>query len=349
MDIPSGLIETPAILRSGGRTDAVHSSFMAGNLVRIRRGFYVPTSQWVEAKPWDRFAWTLAAATRAIPGLVLCRETAAFAAGLPILQTPSHVECLTPHPSRSGSRRPTFLAHQATDQDGRVVRETGYPLRYHLGQEGHRETHGEFTCTGLLRTVLDVAFSSKLSQSLVVTDGAARKLWLRGELEPGVSLLEHQELAAAVRSHPHAAARHRAELALALSNPLVESAGESYSRAAFHYLGFEQPELQHDFSDLDGFIGRSDFWWPGRDGRKGVVGEFDGKGKYTDALMRRGGSPEEALYQEKIREDRIRALGFAFVRWGWSHVRDPERLRRKLISAGLSPAGKSALLRTVST
>lgn len=308
MDVPPGLIETPAILRTASRTDAIHSSFMAGKLVRIRRGFYVETSQWMTAQPWVRFAWTVAAAARAIPGLVLCRETAAFVMGIPILRTPSYVECVATNPSRSGRRRPTLSVVSAGNDSQHVLKDRGFPLRYHVNPEATPVRLGEFMGTGLLQTALDVAFSSTLSQSLVVAD---------------------------VRAHPHAAARRRAELALSLASPLVESAGESYSRAAFRFLGVEQPELQHDFSDVDGFIGRSDFWWPGKEGRKGVVGEFDGKAKYTTLELRNGATAEEAVYNEKLREDRIRALGYGFARWGWADVENPERLRRKLIGAGL--------------
>ncbi|WP_426997677.1 hypothetical protein [Pseudarthrobacter sp. N5] len=82
--------------------------------------------------------------------------------------------------------------------------------------------------------------------------------------------------------------------------------------------------LQHDFTDGDGFIGRSDFWWPG----ERVVGEFDLKAKYVDPGIRGDVSAEEVLYREKLREDRIRSLGYGFVQWGWSDVDNPDRLKR---------------------
>ncbi|MET4542633.1 hypothetical protein ABIE37_004445 [Arthrobacter bambusae] len=344
MDVPPGLIETPAILRARGRTDAIHSSFMAGTLVRIRRGYYVETSRWLAAQPWIRFAWTVAAAARAIPGLVLCRETAAFAMGIPILRTPSYVECVAPNPSRAGRRRPTLSMVSAGNDSQQVLRDRGFPLRYHVNPEVAPERVGEFMGTGLLNTALDVAFSSTLSQSLVVADGVARKLWKMGRMAQESNLLDVDRVAAAIQAHPHASARRRAELALSLASPLTESPGESFSRAAFQFLGIEQPELQHDFSDIDGFIGRSDFWWRGMDGRKGVVGEFDGKAKYTTPELRNGATIEEAVYNEKLREDRIRALGFGFARWGWADVENPERLRRKLIGAGLLPGIRTGLL-----
>lgn len=119
----------------------------------------------------------------------------------------------------------------------------------------------------------------------------------------------------------------------ALASPRAESVGESFSRAAFEFLGLEQPVLQHAFYDEAGFIGRADCWWP----QQRVVGEFDGKAKYLDPAVRGDASPEEAVYREKLREDRIRALGLGLVRWGWADVESPERLRRKLLAVGLRP------------
>jgi len=68
-----------------------------------------------------------------------------------------------------------------------------------------------------------------------------------------------------------------------------------------------EPELQHEFYDSDGFIGRVDMWWPDFK----VIGEADGLGKYDDILD---------LRAEKIREDRLRRLGLTVVRWTWDEI-----------------------------
>jgi hypothetical protein len=39
MEIPPGLIDSAAILRTRAGTDFIHREFRAGKLVRIRRGF----------------------------------------------------------------------------------------------------------------------------------------------------------------------------------------------------------------------------------------------------------------------------------------------------------------------
>lgn len=333
MDLPPGLIDTAAILRAGGTTDALHRSFRAGLLVRIRRGFYVATEDWLRARPSERFAWTTTAVSRSVKGAVFCGQTAAVAGGLPTLGTPPCVELATTLPGRSGTRTSTLLVLGQNGAVEDVRRTRSYPLRYRLRAGVDPVRNGEYLSTGLVETTVDVLGSGELPQALVVADGAARRFAVDGALKAGGTLLSVPGLRAGIAALPSAAGRRRAERVAALASPLPESVGESYSRAVFGILGFEQPELQHVFSDRAGFIGRSDFWWP----RQGVVGEFDGKAKYVEAARRDGITAEEAVYREKLREDRIRALGHGFVRWRWADLTDPARLRHKLLAAGLRP------------
>jgi hypothetical protein len=149
------------------------------------------------------------------------------------------------------------------------VRETrSYPLRYRLRTTVEPVVQGEFRCTGLIQTAVDVMVSNRLSQALVVADGLARRLRSEGVLPADATLM-----------------------AVA------------------------------DNSD-------------------GVVGGFDGKAKYVDAGIRGDITADEAVYREKLREDRIRALGFGFARWSWADVDNPDRLRRKLLAAGLRPRNR---------
>jgi hypothetical protein len=311
----------------------IHREFRAGRLVRIRRGFYVRTADWLGARPSERFAWSTAAVARSVKGAVLCGETAALANGLPTLRTPACVELATTLPGRSGVRRSPLmiLGEDATAQQVRDKR--SYPLQYCLKPTSETVVRGEFRCTSPAQTALDLMVSGRLSEALVVADGLARMMHREGLLPADANLLSVPAIVAGISAHAHSAARRRAEHVAALASPLAESVGESYSRAAFEFLGFEQPVLQHVFRDAEGFIGRADCWWP----QQRVVGEFDGKAKYVDAALRGDASPEEAVYREKLREDRIRALGLGFVRWGWADVEKPERLRRKLLAAGLRP------------
>ena len=102
---------------------------------------------------------------------------------------------------------------------------------------------------------------------------------------------------------------------------LSESAGESRTRWLLLTLGLPLPEQQARIMDRDGvFVARVDFLY--RDRR--VVVEFDGMLKYDDPA---------ALRQEKLREDRLRELGYEVVRLTWADLADPRGVRRKLMAA----------------
>ncbi|WP_426997676.1 hypothetical protein [Pseudarthrobacter sp. N5] len=201
METPPGLMDSAAILRTRATTDDIHRDFMAGKLVRIRRGFYVPASDWIRALPSERFAWSTAAVSRSVPGAVLCMETAAWANGVPTLPTPACVELATTMPGRSGTRRPSLLVLSGDQQAKEIRNKRSYPLRYHLRESIEPTSQGEFQCTGLVQTALDMMFSAKLSQALVMADGVARKLKDQGVLPPGSRLRDLDSVAAATRLH----------------------------------------------------------------------------------------------------------------------------------------------------
>jgi hypothetical protein len=67
------------------------------------------------------------------------------------------------------------------------------------------------------------------------------------------------------------------------------------------------------------FIGRVDFYWDGL----GLVGEADGKLKYT----------EDELWKEKIRQDALADHGLVTERWGWRTARRPALLRERIEQA----------------
>ena len=110
------------------------------------------------------------------------------------------------------------------------------------------------------------------------------------------------------------------------------SAGESLSRGQMHLLGVPMPQLQVAFARGGGLPGSDvvDFDWADL----GVFGEFDGKGKYFRSEINGGRSPEDVLWEEKQREDRVRRYRPRAVRWGWDVA-----LRRELLGAVLAEAG----------
>ena len=60
-------------------------------------------------------------------------------------------------------------------------------------------------------------------------------------------------------------------------------------------------------------VARVDFFWE----ELGIVGEFDGMGKYGAGDP---ASTAESVRREKLREDAIRGLGFEVVRWTWAEL-----------------------------
>ncbi|WP_256978973.1 MULTISPECIES: hypothetical protein [unclassified Rhodococcus (in: high G+C Gram-positive bacteria)] len=103
-----------------------------------------------------------------------------------------------------------------------------------------------------------------------------------------------------------------------------ESIGESRARVLLHQLGYS-PQLQVQIVDDRGFVGRVDFDLPDLE----TVVEFDGKVKYG-RYVPEGKSAADVMWEEKRREDRIRATGRQVVRIAWSDLDHPELVDRML-------------------
>jgi hypothetical protein len=103
---------------------------------------------------------------------------------------------------------------------------------------------------------------------------------------------------------------------------------ESLSRLRLVDCGLSEPMLQVPFHDQRGLVGCVDMWWP--DLR--VIGEADGLLKYDS---------RDRLVEEKVREDRLRALGLGVVRWTWAEIHaDPAA-----VAARITAASRTALRR----
>ncbi|MFD5823128.1 hypothetical protein [Nesterenkonia xinjiangensis] len=175
-------------------------------------------------------------------------------------------------------------------------------------------------------SVLDTVAESSLAEAAVILDAV-----LAGRItsERTLALDDFVEWEPYLRTH-----RRRARWARAVefADPAAESPGESGVRALIRELGFHAPELQREFVLPDGRRVRADFAW------EGVVAEFDGMVKYRRSQELSGVSPVDALEAEKHREDGLRALGLVVVRIIWDDILRPERLRRKLLQAGVPRA-----------
>lgn len=291
----------------GGRDDHdLRRRASCGELVRLAPGTYLPTAIWTAADQRQRHALRVRAVVgRLASDVVVSHESALALSGFPLLgRWPERVHVVDRGRSRTLSSS-TLVRHAAALDASDVTESWGMPSIVPL------------------RAALDVARTRDLRGGLVVLDHGLRS----GAFSRS-----------AARSHLDARANRRgvrvASLALDLADPLSESAGESLSRAGMFEAGLVRPVLQREFRDDRGLIGRVDFWWP----CCGVVGEFDGLVKYLGRAERRGRTPEQVVVDEKIREDRIRALPEVrgFARWIWDEALKGRPMLDRLAAAGLA-------------
>ncbi len=175
--------------------------------------------------------------------------------------------------------------------------------------------------TSLSRTVIDVAAKGPLINATAVVDAVLRRF---GD--------SYREILAA--EFERASLRRgvgRTRRAIEFGDSRADSAGESLSRARIHELGFVAPQLQVPI-DAAGHRYFVDFFWP----EVNVIGEFDGRAKYSREEFTAGTPPEEVVWREKRREDAVRAAtGARVVRWTWATAMDAPTLGRLLASAGV--------------
>ncbi|MGO4236296.1 hypothetical protein [Pseudarthrobacter sp. YAF2] len=310
-----------------GSSRPLSRGYRNGTLVRVRAGVYFGKAAWLSLKPWQRYGTTVAAVAAVDPSVTFCYLTALRIWNLPCPGVPSHIHVITRSPHKAGKASPTTAAacDAKTGKTG-IEHLRGYGLSRHFWPAETVQRQG-FAVTTLPQTVMDCLVRLELPDAVAVADAV-----LGPGRNPGAGLTR-QQLIDGANGLASAAKRRRFQEVLALANEASESVGESRSRAFIHVLGLPAPVLQHVFHDRDGFIARTDFFWP----EAKVIGEFDGDAKYLDEALLAGVSTQEAILAEKKREDRLRALGYKVVRWDWKTLSNPDALRQRLIAAGIRP------------
>lgn len=316
-------------LSGAGARERVRRRFVDGEVVRLRSGFYFPTSVWLSSQPSIRFRIAAHALARGLPGTVFCGEAAAVLDGLVTLGTPAAMDILATRSARSGRGKRTF-AHASSGAVSRDLERTLPPIIHrHTRPAVILVTSGELQVVDRYQALADHLSTAPVGRALAVADAAQRQLShsRAGRLEAQPSFV------LACEQLPYPVRRHRATAIAALALPGAESPAESLSRALMLQGGFPDPELQHEFWDERGLVGRVDFFWP----QLRLIGECDGNEKYVNPAMSHGSGAGERIWQEKNREDRLRALGFQVLRWRWADLMEPARFRRMLMGAGLRP------------
>lgn len=217
-------------------------------------------------------------------------------------------------PEPLGGRGPRLLA--ATEGQARASGRTGVIVRPELDQSVDLPLLG-VSVPGPLTTVVDCALLLPGRDALAIADAALHRRLVRAE--------DLAAAADAVRGRRGAA---RARRVLTLADGLRESPLESWSCWAFDEAGVPAPRWQVPVLDEEeGRVYRLDCQWGDR-----LAGEADGRSKAVLRAAEAGGATADRLARvledERRREGRLRAMGFAFVRWSPRDVLDAARLCR---------------------
>lgn len=282
-----------------------------GHEVRLARGAYVDSAEWQSLGSLNKYCLRVRAVAegRANSGLVLSHWSAAALHGLPILGAwPDRVHAIVG--KTAGGRSDKTVAKHAMAIPGEDIVVVGGLL-----------------VTSVARTVLDMAVAADFLTAVMVADRAL----LIDRFDRFRPLVTREDLGAAWHRALPFRGHHRARQVIDFGATQSESPLESVSRANMRIVGCPPPELQHRFSDSAGLIAWSDFYWEDLN----LAGEADGKAKYLDRAVRGSKSAEQVVFEEKQREDRVRATGTRFTRWPWSTGVNPTLLRAHLLRAGL--------------
>ena len=305
------LILTRDITVAGDRRD-FYRLVQRGEFVRLRRGVYMKTSRWTELNEDARYLARVHAAVAFTPTPLLISHLSAAA----VWRLPWFGSC------------PAFIHALGDFSDG--GRRSSQIRMHALSTPDRVEDIEGVTVTSLGRTVIDIARSSSFVQAVVVADAALRRTQSPVSGLPATTLTV-DSLLAELALVPLRNGTAKARRAIEFADGLADRPGESISRVNISLARLTAPVLQVRIRGASGRTYPVDFWWP----EFNLIGEFDGKFKYTDERFLLGRTPQQALYDEKMREDDLRAADHGFSRWPWETAISMPLLRAHLIKAGV--------------
>ncbi|MGY1848623.1 type IV toxin-antitoxin system AbiEi family antitoxin domain-containing protein [Blastococcus sp. SYSU DS1021] len=305
-----GLFTARDARRAGYDHPEIRRLLSSGTWVRLRRGVHA-TAEAVRSATTDGTRHRLECLAVLLeldrPTVALSHETAAHLWELPV-----------PRRSTAG---PIRLTDPGLSRQGRGYRITQAPL----GPDDVT-SEGPLRVTTTARTLLDVVRRWPLDDAVVALDAAL--------LRKRITVQQLTQGAAALQRWPGA---RRAARAVALADGRAESPLETRGRLRILGAAFPAPELQVEIRTEGRLVGVVDAWF----GAAAVAVEFDGKVKYTDPW--RGRTPAQVLWEEKRREDELRALGVRVIRVADEDVdRDWPRVEARLreLLAAPAPTGR---------
>lgn len=247
------------------------------------------------------------------------------------------------HARQLVSARPLLFSHDSAASLWRIPRVSAWPARVHvLDARPHRGSPGVFhhvgmpepipdsidgvLVTSLTRTLIDLARTASTADALVAMDAGLAGIHFGGR----TLVAGRSEILSELDGVGSARGTRAARFVVDFADPNSGSPGETISRLSMARARLAVPVLQHPFSDAHGMM-VVDFWWP----ESGVIGEFDGAGKYLRSEGMGGRTAAEVVIDEKNREDRLRRQVSRVVRWGWDVARSPAQLGALLRAAGV--------------
>lgn len=291
-----------ALLARGVTSDDIQRRIRRKEWAVLRPGAYVGADQLKGLDDRNRHLMLIAASRPDLPAdAVLSHSSAALLHGISLWEPNLRTVQVTRPGSGGGHRRQLLHTFRNSLQASEVVTVNGY------------------RATSPARTIVDLARQLSFEKAVVAADSA-----LHG------SFATVEDLAHAVASAPRRPGMCNARDAISFADQRTESIGESRSRVTIWRGGLPPPVSQWNVRNRFGqVVGRCDFGWE----EFKTVGEFDGAQKYG-RLLAPGEPPGDRIYQEKLREDRIRDAGWQVARWTWDELMDGDividRIRRAL-------------------
>jgi hypothetical protein len=276
-----GLFTATDARRAGYGEPEVRHLCASKRWVRVRRGIYMTAeSAAAVGDPAQRHRVDCLAVLLSLdrPAAALSHGTAARLLGLPVHRELDRTVRLT-DPAGQWRRGTDFLVTRAPLASGEVI------------------GRGPLRLTESARTLVDCAREWSLEDAVVAMDAA-----LLGEL---TTLLELRARAESMRHWP---GTPRALRAVGLADGRAESGLETRGRLKIIGAGLPTMELQVEIRVGGRLIAVVDGWFD----EAALAVEFDGRVKYTDPW--RGRAPARVLWEEKRREDDVRALDIRVIR-----------------------------------
>jgi hypothetical protein len=268
----------------------------SGRWVRITRGAYAEREPAVEAMPpWEQAAWLHLRTARAVyhrlhGRAVVSHQSALLLYGVRV----SELDLRRVHVTRLlGAGR----------SDGAVCQHAARPaVDVVCEMDGVRATPAT-------RAVVEAVRATSYPVAVSVVDQTLR-----------LRVATPEQLTDALAPFARRSGIRQATRAVEFGDGRAESVGESWLRVALADFGLPAPLPQAEIRDDRGvLVARVDFLFE----QYGVIVEFDGAVKYGE-----GG--RAALIAEKVREDRLRDLGYQVVRVTWADLKTPAALLNSL-------------------